>query len=439
MATQNPTPPESSDANPRIRRDLRASVADGVAFSVMVGCGETYIVPFALAVGVGPVTAGLIATLPLLFAATVQLVAPMVPWRIGTNRGWVVGCVGLQAASFLPMAWWAIKGHADAVSLFVAVAAYWTSGMISAPAWNEWIGTLIPPGVRISYFARRNLFSQAGVLVGFVIGGAALQAGQRMGRPLDAFALLFLAAAACRFASMFFLAACSEPEPPAKPAALLPADGRSILESVRARIGSPTALMVVYLWSVSMTAQFSAPYFTPYMLRECGFSYWAFMLVVATSFLAKSLSLPMLGRVASRIGSVGLLWVGGISVIPLSILWLFSDNVAYLVGVQTVAGTCWAAYELAVILLFFDAVSNRDRAGVVAAHTFGVAVATVIGAAVGGGLLKWLGEDRNAYFAVFAASSGLRLLTVPLLWGIRAGSLMPGGGHHATPGQRSRT
>jgi hypothetical protein len=59
-----------------IRSDLRASCIDGCMFSVMVGAGETYFPAFALALGVDKVTAGLVATVPMLFGAAIQLVSP---------------------------------------------------------------------------------------------------------------------------------------------------------------------------------------------------------------------------------------------------------------------------------------------------------------------------------------------------------------------------
>jgi len=83
--------------------------------------------------------------------------------------------------------------------------------------------------------------------------------------------------------------------------------------------------------------------------------------------------------------------------------------------VQIVAGSCWAAYELAVALLFFDIVDDRDRTGVITVYNLGLAIATVAGAACGGLLLRALGEDRRAYAAVFVVSCLLRLATLPLL------------------------
>ena len=48
-----------------------------MAFSVMVGCGETYFAAFALALGFGPVASGMVATLPVLVGAVIQLAAPL--------------------------------------------------------------------------------------------------------------------------------------------------------------------------------------------------------------------------------------------------------------------------------------------------------------------------------------------------------------------------
>lgn len=160
------------------------------------------------------------------------------------------------------------------------------------------------------------------------------------------------------------------------------------------------------------------------MLDEIGFSYWEYMIVSATSLLAKSLSLPLLGRLASRIGSVRLLRLAGIALMPLTLLWIVSADVRYLVGVQVLAGCCWAAFELAMTLVFFDAVSNRDRANVMSVHTFGTAIATVVGAAAGGFLLKSLGEDRTAYYTLFGVAAALRLLTLPLLLKLRSSKLV---------------
>jgi MFS family permease len=415
----DPSLPPDSD---RTRRDLAAFVADGVAFSIMVGCGETYIPAFLLALGLGPVTVALMATAPAILGASVQLGVPWLAARIGSHRRLVLVCTSLQAASFMPLAYWAWIGRAEPGPLFVVVSLYWASGMATSPAWTAWIGSIVPASIRTGFFAGRNRLAQAGVLAGFVAGGLLLEAGRESGRELRSFAVLFGLAAAARMVSTLCLATCGERVRPTMQlgrAAGLSAEGAAGPGRRPLLLDGRYTSMLGYLWVLSASAQFAAPFFTPYMLQELGFSYGTYMVIVATSLAAKSLALPRLGRLASRIGSVGLLSLGGLSLVPLSLLWLVSVEPAWLVGVQVVAGVCWAAYELAVCLLFFDEVPEADRAAVTSSYTFGLAWATVTGAAAGGLLLDALGEDRTAYLAVFAASSLLRVATLPLLVAFR--------------------
>jgi MFS family permease len=400
-----------------LRRDLWVTTADAAAFSVMVGCGETYIPAFALALGMGPVAAGMMASVPVLVGAVFQTITPLAVARVGTNRGWCIACTTVQAFSFVPFMLWAIQGRAELWQLLVAASVYWAAGMAGAPAWNSWMGTLVPSRMRTTYFAQRNRLGQLGVFFGFVIGGVVLQFGERHGRTLAAFAVLFALAGVCRLLSTALLASCREPKRPAAAAgeAAPPALVRRVRNALSAIANAPSGALVAFVCSFAFACQIAGPYFTPYMLRERGFSYGAFMLVVGTSFFARVVSLPALGRLGSRIGSLGLLWLGSLSVLPLALFWIPSSNVWYLVGVQFVAGACWATYELAVVLLFFDAVLHRERTGVVTIYNLGLAVATVAGAATGGILLRSLGEDRNAYMVVFAVSCLLRLATIPLL------------------------
>ena len=387
----------------------------------MVGFGETYIPAFALALGLGPVAAGLTATVPLLCGAVLQLVTPKGVARLGTNRGWVVASTTVQSLSFVPLIWWAIRGHAELWELLAAASVYWGAGMAGAPAWNAWIGTLIPPSVRTSFFAQRGRLGQFAICVGFVIGGLVLQWGEHRGKVLTAFAAIFALASVSRLVSTALLAACSEPMPPRRRGRGTGDAGQSLgLAAVsHGMLASPSGAVVSLLWSFVFGAQFAAPYFTPYMLRELGFSYHAFMLVMAASFLAKAVMSPLLGRVASKIGATRLIGWATVAITPLSLLWLPSANLGYLVVVQVIAGTCWAAYELAVSLLFFEAMTDRERTAAVTIYNVGLAVATVAGACCGGLLLRWLGSGHAAYAAVFIGSSILRLAALPLLARLR--------------------
>jgi MFS family permease len=400
-----------------LRRDLVIGTIDAVAYSVMVGSGEMYVAPFVLALGLGPLVAGLVVSVPLLVGAIVQLAAPLAVRRCGGKRRWVVLCTAVQAASLLPLAWWAVRGRAEPWQLLAAVSVYWSAGMASAPSWTAWTATLVPARVRTAYFAQRNRLGQVAVLVAFVAGGLVLRAEATRQTALAGFAILFTAAAAARLVSSACLWACREPrrqwrERTAAAPPTIQARVRAGLHDLRT---GPEGRLVAFLCCFAFGAQFAAPYFTPYMLEALGFSYGQYLLVFAAGVLVKAVFLPAIGRLGSRLGAGRLLGLASFAITPLALLWLPSSDLRWLVAVQFVAGTCWAAYELAVALLLFELAGERDRGGMVSVYSLGLAVATVAGASCGGLVLRACGETPAAYWVVFAVSCLLRGLALPLL------------------------
>jgi len=399
-----------------LRHDLRAMTLDATAFSVMVGVGETYVPAFALAIGAGQATAGLLASVPPVAGAVLQLASPWAVHRMGSHRRWVVLCAGVQAASFLPLLGAALAGDIPTVFLFLISSLYWGSGMATGPAWNTWVGTIVPARVRTRYFALRTRVAQAAVLVGLLAGGFTLQWGEQHGQTLHAFALLFLVAGACRAVSTWLLASQSEPVP--LPEAYRHVEAREATARLFGR--SRGGRLLLYLLSVQVAVHFAAPYFTPYMLKQLHLSYAEYMTLLAASFGAKIVMMPVLGRVSHRFGAHRLLVVGGLGIVPLSLLWLVSDHFGYLLVVQSLAGTFWGAYELATFLLVFETIDEEERTSVLTSFNFANALAMVGGSLVGGTLLHQLGETHGAYMVIFAASTSARLLTVSLLLRIPA-------------------
>lgn len=405
-----------------LERDLTLGTVDAAAYSVMVGCGETYFPAFALAVGASPLVVGMTASIPLLVGASIQLASPLAISRVGGHRRWVILCTMIQAVSFVPMVWWALNGHAHAWQLLAATSLYWGAGMAAAGAWYTWMAGLIPGRLRATYFAKRNRMAQAAVLVAFVSAALLLQAEDTRDKALVGFAILFAVAAIARLVSTSCLIATrerpavrrgtGESKPPLALFARIRAGWR-VLHTGQA--GSLVAFLCCFTFGI----QLAGPYFTPYMLKAVGFSYGQYLVVIAAGILVKALLLPSIGKLGSRIGPWRLLRYAGLSIVPLTLLWLPSSEVAWLVVVQLLAGACWAAYELSVGLLLFEVAGDKERGHIVGIYNLGIALATVAGAGCGGLILRWLGEDRSAYAAVFAASALARLLAVPLLAWLR--------------------
>jgi MFS family permease len=400
----------SPEPSPALQRDLRAMLADGVSFSAMVGLGETYVPAFALAMGLGGLTAGLVATLPMLAGAALQLVTPVAAARLGSYRRWVVLCARLQALCFVPLIAGAAAGSIPPAVLFVTMAGYWGFGMGTGPAWNAWVGALVPAGLRARFFARRARLAQLTLLAAILTGGLALHRGEGLGQPRAVFAALFAAALASRLVSAGFLARQSEPPGlVGEHHSLSPA---GVWRSLR---GSDAGRLLAYLLAMAAAVHVSAPYFTPYMLGPLALSYAEFTTLTATSFVARIAVLPLLGHFAHARGSGMVFRLGAGAIIPLPALWLISDHFAYLLVLQCLSGVAWGALELATLLIFFEGLDERERASILTAFNLANTLAIAVGSLVGGAALGWLGEERAAYALIFAASAGIRLIAFFLL------------------------
>lgn len=414
---------------PPARHNMRASVGDAAGYSVMVGIGETYFAAFALALGTGETFAGLIATVPMLCGATLQLFTPWAVERLGSHRRWVVACVCLQALSLLVMPLAAFfVGSAAGWWVFAAATFYWASGLSTAPSWNTWIEDIIPRPVRSRYFALRARISQICTLLGFAAGGMALHVGKGSGEVLLVFCAILTIASLCRFASAGFLRSQSESPYPMQTTA--DAD-----EPARVARGSR---LIWYLLAVQTAVQISGPYFTPYLLSEEGVSYLHYMVLIGIAFIGKAVASPFWGRVAHRAGAQRLLWIGGTAIVPIAGLWIFSDlfddhdfvlprmltggarygingEFIFLSCVQMISGIAWSAYELAMMLMFFEAIPRTSRTRMLTLYNFGNSAATVAGGLIGATLLQLLNETHMAYLVVFLSSSLARTLSLPML------------------------
>ena len=171
----------------------------------------------------------------------------------------------------------------------------------------------------------------------------------------------------------------------------------------------------------------AAPYFTPYMLGPLDLSYDRFMTLIAASFVARLAVLPLLGRLAQRRGARSLLWLGGVGIVPLPVLWLVSHDFYYLIAVQLFAGTAWVAIELATTLSFFEGIPEGDRTSVLSAFNLANAAAIAIGALAGAQLFTWVDGSGAGYAWLVAISSAGRLLTLALLRRTPAAKRVPKG------------
>ena len=410
---------EKLQSSEQLQRNLRLSVSEGSAYGVMVGVGESYLQAFVLAVGMGEVFAALIATIPQLMGSLLQLISPMAIRRLRSHKKWVVACAGLQALCFLPLVIAAMMGTISQTAVMTVASLYWATSLGTGPAWNTWQGTIVPKEMRARFFAGRARLSQVMTLVGFLGGGFALKAGQSSGNEVAVFAILFATAMVCRLVSAFCLISQSEPVP-------IPPAMRFLSFSeqwYRFSRGSSGRLLV-FAVGMQVGVFIAGPFFVPYMLKELHFQYHEFAILIGVSYLAKFLTLPWWGRFAHYAGPQRLMWVGSIGLVPLAAGWMFS-NYVWLLVLQAMAGTAWAAYELALVLMFLETIPESERTSLLTLYNVANSVALAVGSFIGAVILNVLGVSAASYVWVFIASTVGRGIMLPLLTRVPKASLEP--------------
>jgi MFS family permease len=407
-------------APPRqLRRDIVACTGDGMTYSFMVGMGESYFAAYALALGFSDVVGGLIASVPYFIGACLQLIAPWGVERIGSPRRWVMLCAAVQASSFVPLVIGAVVGSLPMWMLFATVSLYWGSALGAGPAWNAWVGAVIPRAVRPAYFGIRSRLCQAANLAGILIAGGALAAsGTDTDRAalanLIIFGAVFAMAGASRALSIRYLLRHSEP-PRARWAS------RSVhpLKLLSRPLAGRERDLIIFMLVFQAAVQVSSPFFAPYMLRSLGWSMGLFLAAIAVGFAAKSLFMPMHGKYAARAGARSLLVRGSVCAAVASVLWTVSPSPWFVIPLQIFNAYAWGAYELATFLMMLELVHENERTSVYTAFNLLNSAAMAIGSLAGGWLLSRGESTFTAYMTLFAISSLLRAAALPLLLRVR--------------------
>ena len=403
-----------------MRADLAASTGDGVTYSFMVGVGETYFIPFVLAIGVGEVSAGLYFTIPYLLGAILQLLAPWGVSALKSPRKWVICCAIVQCASFVPLVDGAIRGSIPAWALFAAFSFYWGAAIGAGPAWSAWVAALIPSHIRPRYFGRRSRVCQLATLAGLAVAGIILFAGEGLDRVADksgtiawqlvAFGMIFALGSLSRGASIPYLIRQSEPPAGTWVHSRVPL--RTLL--IRPLMGSERPL-VLFMLLFQLAVQISSPFVASFLIGEVGLSNGMYFAAAATLFATKSVAVSAFGSIASRRGARFVLVLCAAMLVGHAALFALPPHLVTIFALMAMSGVCWAGFELATFLLLLDISKPEERTSTLSSLNFLNAVALVVGSILGGTLLHSMGDDRTAYCVLFLVSAVARLATLALL------------------------
>ncbi len=392
-------------SNPQIQKSLHYSIIDGVFFTIMLGSGERFFVPFALMLGAGYFEVGLVVALPLLFGSLSQLFSTHLIEKINSRKKVVMGGVFLQALMFAPMILLYFS-PLHPVYLFIGLTiGYWICGHIVAPAWNSWMGDLVELQSRGSYFGKRSRIMEFSTLITFMIAGWYMHIMKEGHQEYIGFLTLFAVALVARLMSFHFLNKKYEPYFETKNESKF-----TFLQFVKKMKTTNFGHFVFFAILMNFSFYVSAPYFTPYMLKELHFSYFQYMVIVAASMTSRIVFMSAWGKFIDQYGTRKILALSA-SFLPITVLfWLFSANFYWIVAIHIMAGFVWSGFELSSFNFILDSTSSEKRARCVAYYNVLNGVFILLGSLLGSALVKMNLFSATPVYTAFLGSFVLRIL-----------------------------
>jgi MFS family permease len=388
----------------RIKKSLTYSVVEGSFWAVMFGFGETYLTAFAIFLRANNIQIGLLTSLPLLIGSISQFFTLRLIDVFKSRKKFVVITALIQALTWIPIIAVFYFNNWSVYFLIVFAVIYWVSGMIAAPAWNSWISDLVEPGKRGSYFGKRSKIIGLITLVSIIGGGIVLDLFKNgVNKQYLGFVILFLAALVTRLVSAFFLNKKYEPKLEVKKE-----DEFSFIAFLKQIRFRNYGMFVIFLTLMNFSVYMAAPFFVAYWLYDLKLTYLAYMTIIATSFIAKYISLPVWGALSDKYGTRKILSLTGYLMPLVPLLWMASTKFYYLIFVQIYSGIVWAGFDLSAFNFVFDTTTPQKRARCISYYNIINGIMIFLGATIGSLIIRYNQIFWTKYYLVFLISAALR-------------------------------
>lgn len=372
----------------QVRRGLLLSIAEGMMAQVHITLtAGAFLTGYALMLGAGNVTVGIVAALPFLIQP-LQLFGAWLIERQGARKPLAVGgsfgralWLILLVLPYLPLS----TTH-RLIALVATLTAANALLTLCGNAWLNWMTDLVPPRLRGRYFGTRSSAMAVMAMAANFGGGFWLDQMRAANRAVEGYVGILSVAILCGAAASLFLS--RQPEPPLVQAQRLP-----IREVVRRPLQHPAfrSFMVgLMVWHAALGM--ATPFFSAHALTVLHLPFQTLAMFDVITAAVSIGTVGWWGQLADRVGHrrVLLTCISGVILLPWC--WVIATPSAIwpLYANAVLSGIWWSGLNLAL--------SNRLMEQVPA-------------------------EGRGGYLAVFAASTGLTFFLASMLSGNVANAL----------------
>ncbi|MCX6013885.1 MAG: MFS transporter [Chloroflexi bacterium] len=390
-----------------IGKSLEYSVLDGSSNSAMLGLTHDYIAPFAIALNASVTQIGLLSSIPNLSMAWSQLIAPRLEEMEGSRKKFVITSGIIHALMWLPILLIPILFATNHVWWLVFLFALSTVfGSLGNPAWGSMMADLVPVSIKGRYFGLRGMICGFVALVYFLLGGIVLS--RFSNDILLGFYVIFGGAILFKLASMYFVNKIYDP-----PLPVLSRTNRAenkiqvIIKNINP---STISRFMIYVPLINLAMFMSRSFISVHILRDLDFSYWSYIIIIATFTVSYQIFLLYWGNILDRSGNVKVLKITAILSPMIPILWITGHQIYSLMLVQVFAGFVLSGFHLSSMNIFYSSYPESRMRRIAIFNAFN-------GGAICIGSL--IGSTMTPHLPVLFGGSGL--MTMFLISGIATG------------------
>jgi MFS family permease len=407
----------------KIEKSLNRSVKEGSLSSISSALGLSYFTPLALAMNATISQVGILHAVAGLLPSLSQLKSSQLVEKFSRKKI-VMTSVILQILTIIPMiitGFLFFMGVPHMVWVLIAlIGLFHIFGAAAHPAWFSWMGSLVPEEKRGRYFSRRNraagFFGLITLLLSAIFLDYAKSYGSTVGNILGftflGFGILFMLAMLFRSLSVYQLAKQYEPRLKVKKK-----DYFTFWQFLKKSRDTPFGRFTIFRFIMSFATGVAAPFWTVYMLRNLGFSYVWYMMIIVSLTLFQLIFFPLLGKFSDRFGNVALMKLTSFLIFTIPLLWLLSPLFSglavkiYLLTIPAIVdGFAWAGFHLAANNYIYDAVRQEKRTFCLSYMNLMIGIGLFVGAGVGSAIALLNIPFMETILFIFLVSAVLRFV-----------------------------
>ncbi|MDP3986650.1 MAG: MFS transporter [Nanoarchaeota archaeon] len=399
-------------------RARRLSIKEGIFASAKGSFGDYYVSPFAIAINSSSSIIAMFSAISGLVGPITQLFSSKLIGRY-SRKSIILRSVLLESLIWLPMiliAFLFYKGIlASTLPLFLLLtySLYIILANIGGPAWFSWMGDIVDEDKRGMWFSKRNLITGFTSITLALAASFFLDYFKNRNWTLFGFMTLFTLAFLARITTRSIIKKQYEPKIRIKKGDYF-SFYSFIIKAPQTNFGRFSIFRALF----SFTGSISAPLLAVYLLRNLGFDYKTYMVIILAGSALSLLVIEIWGKIADRFGNYIVLKMTAIPIAILPILWIISPSPIYLIAVPSIiSGVAWAGFGLSSGNFIYDNVSPQKRGLAVSYYNMLNGLGIFLGAGLGAILIKVINTSTiQPIFVIFIIGAISRILVV--LFGI---------------------